>query len=292
MGRRRALVIAAAYLAVLLLPASGVAQPQAGGNVQKLTVRVSDRDRNYVRYVPDNVKPGQPLVIVLHGTFGNGYGMRQDTDYGFEKLANQHGFVVVYPDGVRSAWNDCRKYNRASARIMNIDDVGFLREVIRAEVAHNGTDPAKIFLFGFSGGAHMAYRMAWEAPQEIAAIATVGGNLPPPEALTCMSNGKTPRVLMIKGRADDDPYGGGPHPVSGSVLSAPASAAAFAKQNGVGEGAEEADAAPGMKFLAWPATGRPIVALYSIDGLGHKVPIASRDQHDGPALAWKFFTAP
>jgi poly(3-hydroxybutyrate) depolymerase len=111
--------------------------------------------------------------------------------------------------------------------------------------------------------------------------------------LTLLSIPETPRVLMIKGKADiGDPYDGGPHTLSGTVLSAHASAAAFAKQNGLVEMAEEVDVAPMTKLRVWPSSGRPFVALYSIEGLGHMVPVEWRDKQDGTALAWKFFTAP
>ncbi len=285
-------MLSAIALATLLLqPICSMAQAPASGKVEKMALRVGERDRTYLVYVPEKLGPGRPLVLALHGTFGNGEGMRHETGFGFEKLASQYGFVVVYPDALMAAWNDCRKHN--SSRPQNVDDVGFLREVIRVAVAQYGSDPGRVFLFGFSGGAHMAYRMAWEAPQDIAAVASVGGNLPPPDAVTCMSNDKTPRVLMIKGKADTgDPFDGGPHPLSGSVLSAHASAATFASQNGLGESTAEVAVSAKAKFVAWPASGRPLVALYSIDGLGHMVPIEWRDNIDGPVLAWKFFTAP
>lgn len=278
-----------AWAAIAVLPAAGSAQAAGPGKVEAMTLRIGDVERSFVRYVPVGTKVGQPLVVVLHGTFGNGQAMRHDTDFGFERLADQHGFVVLYPDALMSSWNDCRQPN--SGR--KLDDVGFLRQAIRSAVAEYGSDPANVFLFGFSGGAHMAYRMAWEAPQDIAAIAAVAGNLPPPNALTCVAAGKTPRVLMVKGRADTgDPYDGGPHALSGSVLSARQSAAAFAQQNGLLEPAAEVDAGPGTRLLAWPASGRPQVALYSVDGLAHMVPVGWRDKADGVALAWKFFTAP
>lgn len=119
--------------------------------------------------------------------------MRHDTDFAFEKLASQHGFVVAYPDAVQAAWNDCRTKNSTLACAHKVDDVAFLRGVIRASVMHYGSDPGRVFLFGFSGGAHMAYRMAWEAPQDITAVAAIGGNLPPADGVSCRSNGKTPR---------------------------------------------------------------------------------------------------
>ncbi len=235
-----------------------MAQGPAPERVQKLALRVGEHDRTYLLYVPASVKRGQPLVIALHGTFGNGEAMRHDSAFAFEELANQHGFVVAYPDAVMNAWNDCRTKNETLARAQNVDDVAFLRAVIRSAVAQYGSDPGRVFLFGFSGGAHMGYRMAWEAAQDIAAVAAVGGNLPPADGISCRSNGKTPRVLMIKGKSDTgDPYHGGPHGISGTVISAQASAATFAAQNGLIDPSAEAELSPAVSFISWPASGRP-----------------------------------
>lgn len=289
----RACALPLGLAALLGLPAFVQAQPAATGKVERLAVRVGDAERHYLRYVPARVAPGQPLVVLLHGTFMTGENMRYETDRGFEKLADEQGFIVAYPDARHLAWNDCRKLNNTLARIYNTDDVAFIRTVIAAAVADHGSDPAKVFLFGFSGGGHMAYRMAWEAPGEIAAIATVAANLPPRDAVTCASNAPMPRALLIKGTADSgDPYDGGPHPLSGSVLSARASAAALAAQNGLGAPEAEVEPEPRVKLQAWRKGGRPIVALYSIEGLPHMVPVAWRDKVDGVTLAWKFFTAP
>lgn len=294
MNRATILMTGALAQAVLLLqPLCATAQAPAPDRVQKLVLRVGEHDRTYSLYVPATVKPGQPLVIALHGTFGNGEAMRHDTDFAFEKLANQHGFVVAYPDAVQTAWNDCRTKNLTFARAQKVDDVSFLRDVIRTAVAHYGSDPARVFLFGFSGGAHMAYRMAWEAPEDVAAVAAVGGNLPPADGVSCRSSGKTPRMLMIKGKSDSgDPFEGGPHGISGSVISAHASAATFATQNGLADPPSQADLSPTVKFTAWPPNGRALVGLYALEGIGHMVPVGWRDKVDGPALAWKFFTAP
>lgn len=282
-----------ALAALLCLPLPAPAQPASGGKIESMSVRVGDADRSYLRYVPAKVAAGQPLVIVLHGTFMTGDGMRYATERGFEKLADEQGFVVAYPDASELAWNDCRKLNNTLARVRNIDDVAFLRSVIAGAAADHGSDRAKVYLFGFSGGGHMAYRMASEAPAEIAAIATVAANLPPPDAVSCAPSTPTPRTLLIKGMADSgDPYDGGPHPLSGTVLSARASVAMLAAQNGLGQPEAEVTAAPGLKLQTWNKGGRPVVALYSVEGLPHMVPVAWRDKVDGVALAWKFFTAP
>lgn len=247
------------WVAIFSIPSLAVAQSPGTGRIEKVAVRVANLDRSYWKYVPPKSVPARPLVIVLHGTFMNGEGMREETAYGFERLADEDGFIVAYPDALKLAWNDCRKHNTAPARAENIDDVGLLREVIRAAVADHGVDRTKVFVFGFLGGGHLAYRMAWEAPTEIAGVATVGANLPPPEAVTCASGGKTPPILLFKGKADSgDPYQGGPHPVSGSVMSAHATAAAFARQNTLGAPDPETEPAPNVKLVTWRGQGRPV----------------------------------
>jgi hypothetical protein len=52
-------------------------------------------------------------------------------------LADQHGFVVIYSDGYRRNWNDCRKYATFPAKRQNIDDMSFFRTLIgRASVEY------------------------------------------------------------------------------------------------------------------------------------------------------------
>lgn len=60
----------------------------------------------------------------------DGARMRLCTGYEFDCLADQHGFVVIYPDGYRRNWNDCRKYATFPAKRENIDDIGFIRTLI------------------------------------------------------------------------------------------------------------------------------------------------------------------
>ena len=68
-----------------------------------------DGDRSYLAYVPAKLPFGSALVIVLHGSGMDGKKMRKWTGYEFDRMADQRGFVVLYPDGYRGNWNDCRK---------------------------------------------------------------------------------------------------------------------------------------------------------------------------------------
>jgi poly(3-hydroxybutyrate) depolymerase len=46
-------------------------------------------------YVPNNVKPNPPILLALHGCQGTGPYLYSSTDFG--KLADQYGFIVIYP---------------------------------------------------------------------------------------------------------------------------------------------------------------------------------------------------
>jgi len=121
-----------------------------------------------------------PLVLALHGTGGTGRVMASLS--GLNRLADERGFRVAYPQALGeagsedpalgAAWNagpglGCPLHPEA-------DDVGFLAAVVDRVDRHGPVDPRRIFVAGFSNGARMAYRMALAAPW-VAAIAAVAG---------------------------------------------------------------------------------------------------------------------
>lgn len=127
--------------------------------------------------LPENATPA--LVFVLHGGGGTGEGMERTlTLGGFNTLADQHHFIVIYPDGVEKNWNDGRKNVSDPAHQDNIDDVGFFTALIENLTVEFNVDPSRIFSTGISNGAMMSYRLAVELPDKMAAIAPVAGALP------------------------------------------------------------------------------------------------------------------
>jgi polyhydroxybutyrate depolymerase len=46
---------------------------------------------------PRGLAKRAPLVLVMHGARENGMQMRIEPGYGFERLADEHGFALVYP---------------------------------------------------------------------------------------------------------------------------------------------------------------------------------------------------
>lgn len=134
-------------------------------------------EREYYLYVPADLDEPAPLVLVLHGRGGDGPGMAELTE--FDRLADEHGFIAVYPSGIEQQWNyvyDIPGYD------LPTDDLGFLHALIAELRARYQVDPSRIYAAGFSNGGFMAQRLACDASDLFAAFASVGaagfGGLP------------------------------------------------------------------------------------------------------------------
>lgn len=150
-----------------------------------------------------------PALLVLHGGLGNAENMRETTF--LDKLGETERFVTVYPNGTglrflksRKTWNAGRCCGPAVKR--KIDDVGYLSQLIDDLVANYHVDPAKVYVTGFSNGAMMAYRLACEIPNKIAAIVPISGTL----AVEHCASANSVAVLHIHGETDQNvPVAGG-----------------------------------------------------------------------------------
>jgi len=202
------------FLSLLLLSCGGTTgvggqacYAQPGTTCQSLIF--NGATRTYRLHVPANFeKSNGALVIVLHGSSGNGLGMEIGT--GFSKLADQAGFAVAYPDGLLDPGEGFTDW----AYFFNdfTDDVGFLRQLITAVQASAQPDPKKIYVTGLSSGALMSHRVGAQLSDLVAGIGVVEGALfhntttnPPvvPPALAPVS------VLVLHGDQDTTiPYCG------------------------------------------------------------------------------------
>jgi polyhydroxybutyrate depolymerase len=138
-------------------------------------------ERSYRVYVPEEFEAtaGLPLVMVLHGGGGRGSGVMELV--GFNRLAQEEGFIVVYPDGIGGEWNDGRGVRfRGDQANAAIDDVGFLVAVVAAIDAEFNIDRGRVYVTGASNGGMMSHRVAIEASEVFAAAAPVIGALAEP----------------------------------------------------------------------------------------------------------------
>jgi polyhydroxybutyrate depolymerase len=160
--------------------------------------------RKYSLYIPTsyNWNAPQPLVLFFHGGGGGMY--QAIKDYNWQIKADKEGFALVYMHGssrrnnkILNTWNagECCAY----ARDNNIDDVSYVRLVVKDVKSLIKIDDKKIFATGFSNGAMMSYRLACEASDIFAAIAPVAGT-----DVTKSCNPENPvSVIHIHARDDE-----------------------------------------------------------------------------------------
>ena len=288
--------------------------PKLSGKLTNGTIQVGGLQRTYLTYVPRTFAKEAPLVVVMHGSGENGAHVRRWTGYGFERLADQHGFAVVYPDGYEGYWNACNIVGDYSANKLNIDDVGFLTAMVDKLVAEIGADRASVFAAGISRGGHMAFRLALEAPSHFRAVAAVAANVPVLENFKCKPSGQdTSSVMIMNGTKDPlNPFNGGEVKffglfARGKVRSSLESGQYFADLNNITGRPEtnQTEVAGGVHLeqVLWRSdakVGSKVeVELVAIHGGGHVIPQPywraprilgpTPKEPDGPAVIWAFF---
>jgi polyhydroxybutyrate depolymerase len=166
----------------------GVLIPMSGSYVFHLTSDGMARD--YRLHVPPVATDGKslPLVLNLHGATQNA--RLEEITSSMDPSADRGGYLVAYPDGTRISkvltpdpvakqaqygWNAGACCGLPVAR--RIDDVGFLLKVISNIASRTPVDLRRVYVTGISNGGMMAYAMAAEASNHVAAISSVSGQV-------------------------------------------------------------------------------------------------------------------
>lgn len=149
------------------------------------------------------------LLFVLHGSGGNGRGQRGGAQK-LEAMAPQENILMVYPDGYKNYWNECRKTAQSVANKENINENAFFGQMISYFEQKYAIDPQKVFAVGTSGGGHMAYKLALTMPEKLRAITALIANLPDTNNMDCTEKRLAIPVMIVNGTADRiNPYAGG-----------------------------------------------------------------------------------
>jgi polyhydroxybutyrate depolymerase len=285
--------------------------PLLSGAMTRGTFAVGGLQRTYRTYVPRGLAKGAPLVLVMHGAGENGAQIRIETGYGFERLADEHGFAVAYPNAYEGYWDVCNIVGDFSANGVIIDDVGFLTGLVDKLIIEIGVDPGGVFAAGSSRGGFMAFRLALEAPSRFRAVAAVSANVPSPENLKCKPAGQGTSSVMIMNGTNDPlvPFDGGSVSLfglfyrMGKVRSSRESGQYFADLNRITGTPErnETQAADGVRVeqVLWRNNSNVEVELVAIHGGGHGIPQPYRrhprglgpspKEPNGPGVIWAFF---
>lgn len=268
----------------------GAVQPAAfaslGANKTD-TLAFKAHARRYLLHLPPRQDKTKrlPLVIALHGDNGSARQMQRLT--GLDRLADEEGFFVVYPEG--TGWGNFppRGWNAGTccgyAQNAKVDDAGFIAALIDHLIKTQPVDARRVYATGISNGAMMAHAATCALSDRIAAIAAVSGAL-----TVAVCEPQLPvSVIMLHGTEDDYvPYEGGPsarEPDGRMDPSAHTVAAFWAEHNGCRTEPKRIEDKNQIQELYPGCQQGAVVVLHSLVGAGHGWP------HQASRLIWDFF---
>ena len=242
-------------------------------------------------YIPANLPPGAPLVVVLHGCTQDA--ALYDRGSGWSQLADRHGFALLFPEQERANnFNLCFNwYQAADARRGRGEAASIAFMIAHVTKAHQ-LDPARVYINGLSAGGAMTMVMLACYPETFAGGAIIAG-LPfavaegTPEALEAMRGHSLPsrRALAASIASASDHRGPWPtlsvwHGTADHVVSS-ANAGAIVDQwrdrVGLGTVEGEHDRVDGQRRTVWrDAKGKIAIERFDIAGMGHGTPLATR----------------
>jgi polyhydroxybutyrate depolymerase len=210
--------------------------------MERRTVFHDGIEREYFVHRPKAGGERLPVVIALHGYTSTATGFA--AAHGLNRHADEHGYVVVYPQGSHflasdsqghafrvTSWNDlaanrgpalegphctadsdrypcppeCGECKRCDWTAC-YDDVGFIRKVLDAVQSGYSTDEQRYYLLGVSNGGMMALRLGCNLSDRFAAIAPIIAQLAP--GYECGPATDLPMLHLFGGKDDTVRYDG------------------------------------------------------------------------------------
>lgn len=278
---------------------------------------VDGRTRTFLVHPPKgwDGKTPVPLLLLFHG--GGGSGRQALATYGLIEVSDREGFLLVAPNGngkmkdLLLTWNVY--YGFGYAQEQNVDDIGFVKELVKHLREHYPIDPSRIFATGISNGGALCYWVAASPDHPFAAIAPIvapfGGRDQRESTMKVPSKPTHPiPVLMICGALDKSvPIEGGVQKKSANrqykiLTSASETIRFWAEANRCDPKPERIDdperQATGYRYFS--STQEPLVEFWLLHNQGHawpggKSPRQGADQpspvFDANAEMWRFFKA-
>lgn len=251
-----------------------------GGNPGDLDARI------YLPNVPS------ALVVVLHGCTQTA--SVYDKGSGWSKLAERHGFAVLFPQQRRANnANLCFNWYLPGDARRGHGEAASISQMIQHIAGKYGLDRSRVFITGLSAGGAMTSVMLASYPELFAGGAIIAG-LPfasantLAEALERMRGQGFPSRQELSGRVKTaaDHEGNPPllsvwHGTHDTIVD-PANATAIVNQwrdlHRLGDANGRVETVAGHRRETWSdAQGRSIIERYDIRGMGHGTPLDTRD---------------
>jgi polyhydroxybutyrate depolymerase len=134
----------------------------------------SGQERTYLLYVPSSYDPAAPtpLVISLHGFVE--WPAHQMQISGWNDLADEYGFIVVYPSGTKfpRRWQAGSRVGDSTDPLL---DVIFISDLLDELESKYNIDASRVYANGLSNGGGMSFLLGCMLSDRITAIGGVAG---------------------------------------------------------------------------------------------------------------------
>lgn len=168
-----------------------------------ISVEYGGVTRQYIRYLPAIYDSTQatPVVFAFHGL---GDTMQNFYNVGFRNIADTANFIYIVPQALVDDFTGSTAWNSGAGLFgiypnSNVDDPGFVQNILDTLGANFNIDATQIFATGFSMGGFFTNRLACEMTDVFAATASVAGTVG--SGVTCAPSSKL-RVCHFHGTSD------------------------------------------------------------------------------------------
>jgi acetylxylan esterase len=146
-------VLAAGAAFALVLVGLTIARPASAASLVEVTNFGNNPTNLRMHlYVPDRVPARPPILVAVHYCTGTGPAFYSGTE--FARLADQYGFIVIYPSATRSGQCFDVSSPAALSHSGNSDPAG-IASMVRWVVANRNGDGSRVYATGASSGAMM-----------------------------------------------------------------------------------------------------------------------------------------
>ena len=131
--------------------------------IEKQSFTSNNKKRTYYLFVPEALKPGEklPLLLVFHGSNRNGLSIVET----WQNVAAKESLIVAGLDSLDSSiWSTTK------------DNPSVLRDLVETLESKYPINPRRVYLFGHSGGAVFALDIAMIESEYFAAVAVHAGS--------------------------------------------------------------------------------------------------------------------
>src|SRR5215213_1724466 len=240
-------------------------------------------------YVPENLAPSSPLVVVMHGCTQTAAGY--DHGAGWSTLADRYGFALLFPQQQKlNNPNGCFNWFLTGDIKRDRGEAHSIRQMVERIVKDKRIDRDRVFVTGLSAGGAMTAVMLATYPEVFAGGAIIAG-LPygtaqsVPQAFERMrgQNGSSADALAAIVKCATAHTGPWPtvsvwHGTSDATVDS-SNARALVDQwrgvHGVCEAPSRADIVNGYPHRTWTNTeGLEVIEEYVVTGMGHGAPLS------------------